>query len=115
MPPLRDPDIRAKILEALSASEKGEGVLWKRSALDELQRLLPRMRYQRINQIVRMHIQHGGEIDQCRETRPEWRNTTEYHYDFRITIDHRKRYIECLLIDDAPSHPELFVVSFHNA
>jgi hypothetical protein len=76
---------------------------------------LPRVSRQRVNQILRMHAENGGEIRQCLETRPEWRRTSKYHYDFVIKIGGRGRYVECRLIEDAPDRPELFVVSFHNA
>ena len=115
MPPLRDPEIRAKILEALSVSERGEGIRWSKPALDELERVLPKIRPQQINRILRLWVEQGKQVDQCRETRPEWQSTAEFHYDFRISIGGCLRYIECRLLEDSPNHPELFFVSFHDA
>ncbi len=56
----------------------------------------------------------GGEIDEVRETRPEW-SGRRFHYGFRIDIGGRLLYIETIVVEDAPDDPVIHVVSIHDA
>ncbi len=56
----------------------------------------------------------GGEIDQVRETRPQW-SEHQFHYDFRMDIGSRLLYIETILFEDDPNDPTIHVVSIHDA
>ena len=114
MPPLNDPEIRKKILDALSSTEHGDGVKWTRPALANLHKDLPRLAHEKVNQILRKWVEKGNRINICVENRLEWKDKYTHHYDFTISIGGRKRYIECRLIDDATNSSELFVVSFHD-
>ena len=60
------------------------------------------------------HVTAGGEIDQVVERRPEW-NDRPFHYDLRIVIGGRIRYIETILVDDDPDDPTIWVVNIHDA
>ena len=55
----------------------------------------------------------GGEVDQVKERRPEW-NDHEYHYDLRLEIQGRRRYVESLLLDRDPTDPTVLIVSIHD-
>jgi hypothetical protein len=56
----------------------------------------------------------GGEIDEVRETRPEW-SGHRCHYDFRVEIGGRFLYIETILVEDDLDDPTIHVVSIHDA
>lgn len=78
-----------------------------------LQGLSPRL----LGQLMYEYVQTGGEIDQQRETRPEW-NVHEFHYDLRISVGERLIYIETRLIYDKPDDPDdpiIHVVNIHEA
>ncbi len=55
----------------------------------------------------------GGEIDQVRETRPQW-SEHGFHYDFRMEIGGRLLYIETILVEDDADDPTIYVVSIHD-
>jgi hypothetical protein len=62
------------------------------------------------------YVLAGGEIDQQKETRPEW-NMHDFHYDLRIPIADRLIYVETRLIyRDAqdPDDPIIHVVNIHD-
>src|SRR6266404_6227012 len=44
-----------------------------------------------------------GEIDQVVETRPEWSDLHEFHYDLRPVVDGHRLYVETRLIVTDPS------------
>lgn len=112
MPPLADAEIRAKILDAFSRSESGDGVLWTNLAQDRLREFLPRATQKGINRSLRKWVERGGEISQAVETRAEYREEHDFHYDFRIRIGETRYYIEGILIDDRRDDPEFQVVNF---
>jgi hypothetical protein len=43
------------------------------------------------------HVAAGGEIDEVLETRPEWSDRYEFHYDLRLRIQGKNVYIETRL------------------
>lgn len=112
MPELLDQAIRSKILDALTRSERGDGVLWKRLATESLRKHLPKITQRRMNRLLRQWVQRNGRIDQAEENREEYREEHEFHYDFRIPIGGGKYYIECRLTEDRQDDPELSVVNF---
>ena len=112
MPRLTDPSILKQIVAALEASEGCDHVVWHESAQRELKRDAPRLSQRAVNKAMR-ELARAGNVDQARETRPEWMKSSDFHYDFRMKIAGYRVYVETILINDAPSHPELFVVSFH--
>jgi hypothetical protein len=56
----------------------------------------------------------GGEIDQVRETRPQW-SEHRFHYDFCLEAGGRLLYIETILVEDDPDDPTIHVVNIHDA
>jgi len=62
------------------------------------------------------HVAAGGEIDEVRETRPEWCDEYDFHYDHRFTIQGRPVYIETRLDYQLPVVPDqssILVVNVH--
>lgn len=112
MPPLADAEIREKILEALSKSERGDGVLWHRLAAERLREFLPDMSPREVNQMLRAWVEGNQEISQVVESREEYRHEHLFHYDFRIPIGGTRFYIEGRLIEDRRDDPEFYVVNF---
>src|SRR6267142_6843308 len=114
MAPLLDPEILAQYQCALANWNYRGYVEWKATATqwvkDHFLRLTPRD----IAALMYQHVEAGGEIDQIPEQRPEW-NDRDFHYDFRLRIDHRLIYIETVLVDDDPDDPTIYVVSIHEA
>lgn len=61
------------------------------------------------------HVAAGGEIDEVKETRPEWLDH-EFHYDLRIAIQGKPVYIESRLNFREPFVPDessIVVVNIH--
>ena len=112
MPPLADAEIREKILEALSKSERGDGVLWDRLAAERLREFLPSMTQREANRMLRVWVEGNQGISQVVETREEYRHEHPFHYDFRIPIGGTRFYIEGRLIEDRRDDPEFYVANF---
>ena len=112
MPPLADAGIRRKILDAFSRSEGGDCVEWSRDAKEHLRELLPSFGWRRINQMLREGIVAGREILQVVETREDYRERHEFHYDFKIKIGNTKYYVYGWLLEERSFDPEFFVANF---
>jgi hypothetical protein len=90
-------------------------ITWKLTAAEfvykELDGCTPRL----VASLMHEHVEAGGEIDQVKETRPEWLEY-EFHYDFRITVNGRRVYIETVfLMEDDLEDCTIRVVSMHDA
>ena len=62
------------------------------------------------------YVSSGGEIDEVRETRPEWSDDYEFHYDLRFKIQGEPVYVETRLHyrpPFKPDEPSILVVSVH--
>jgi len=69
-----------------------------------------------IGRLMYEYVKAGGEIDEVRETRPEWSGEYEFHYDLRFTIQDRPVYIESRLNYQLPVIPDdssILVVNVH--
>ncbi|GAG47910.1 unnamed protein product, partial [marine sediment metagenome] len=64
------------------------------------------------NELLLEHVRGGGEINQVSETREEWKHC-RYHYDFIISVDDRRIYVETTMVD-AKMGPIVTVVSVHD-
>ena len=65
--------------------------------------------------LMHEYVVAGGEIDEVRETRPEW-SDYEFHYDLRFTIQDKPVYIETRLNYKTPVVPDestILVVNIH--
>ncbi len=82
---------------------------WLRTAFDGItQKELARLMWEYVNA--------GGEIDEVRETRPEWSDDYEFHYDLRFKIQGKPVYVETRLNYQPPfkpDEPSIIVVSVH--
>ncbi len=68
-------------------------------------------------QLLHEYVLGSGEIDEVRETRPEW-SDWDYHYDLRLTINARKLYVETRLEYTNPNDsddPQIILVNIHDA
>jgi hypothetical protein len=111
---LTDPDILAKFHAALSQWRFTGYITWKPIARQWVEQNLEGWTTRSVGEQLFRHFAAGGDIDQTRETRPEW-SEHPYHYDFRVEIGGRLLYIETLLISDDPDDPMVHVVSIHDA
>jgi len=115
MPPLEDPTIREKILEALSHSESGEHVQFTRQAESGRLDTIPRVTKARLVDVVRQWTSAGKKINQAKEHREPYCRHHEYHYDFKIKFGEKLIYIETVLDQSRNDYPELIVVNIHLA
>ena len=111
---LQDPAILAQYRSALGNWRVTGYVIWKDTAREWVRHNLPAMSLKDVAEEMEKYVAAGGEIDQVPERRPEW-NDRDYHYDLRLMIAGRSRYVETILVDDDPQDPILYVVSIHDA
>jgi hypothetical protein len=108
---LTDAVILTKLRQALSQWRFTGYITWKPIARQWLEQNLEGWTTRSVGEEMFRYFEAGGEIDQTRETRPEW-NQERYHYDFRIEIAGRLLYIETILVEDDTT---VHVVSIHDA
>ena len=111
---LTDPEILAKFQHVLSQWRFTGCITWKPIARQWLEQNLEGLTTRFVGEEMFRFFSAGGEIDQVRETRPEW-SEHQFHYDFRIDIGGRLLYIETILVEDDPDDPTIHVVSIHDA
>jgi hypothetical protein len=83
-------------------------------ALDWAGRNLPAFSLKMLAKLMNDHVQAGGKIKRVREQRPHW-DHYDYHYDFCLTWDGRRIYVESRLLDDDPNDPIIHIVNVHYA
>ena len=69
-----------------------------------------------IRRLMHEYVAGGGEIDEVRETRPEWRALYDFHYDLRFSILGKPTYIETRLDYHLPvvaDEATILVVNIH--
>ena len=113
MAPLSDPAILAKFRHALGEWNCTGYITWKAIARQWVEVNLECFTTRAIGEAMFAHVRAGGEIDQVKETRPEW-VTQRFHYDFRLTLGDRLLYVETILVEDDPDDPTIHVVSIHD-
>lgn len=118
MAPLTDPERLQAYKNALSNWEfegyirhemTGQSYLWVR-------RELRNIRLGDLFRLMHEYVEAGGEIDEVRETRPEWSGKYQYHYDLRFDVLGKPVYIETRLKyrpPFVPDEPTILVVSIH--
>src|SRR5262245_56331677 len=99
MPPLADPELLARYLAVLSEWHVTGFVDYKDTAREWIKKNLPDQTLKDVAKLMYNHVAAGGQIDQVPERRPEW-NDRDFHYDLRVSIGGKLRYIETLWIDD---------------
>lgn len=69
-----------------------------------------------IGRLMFEYVDAGGKIDEVPETRPEWSDLYEFHYDLRPTIHDKPVYIETRLnyrLPVAADESSITVVNIH--
>lgn len=116
MPPLTDPELLACYKNAL-ANWRYEGyIIFTERAEEWIYVNLSNQTTREIGRLMLEYVSAGGEIDQQKETRPEWKER-DYHFDLRIPCAGRLIYIETRLLYDDPSDPDdpvIHVVNVHD-
>lgn len=119
MPELTDPARLAAYLDALGNWDFENYIEFELA--DESERWLRReigaVPQKEIGRLMREYVVvSGGTIDEVRETRPEWSDQYEFHYDLRFRINEIPTYIETRLIFQppfVPDQPWILVVNIH--
>ena len=114
MAPLADPQLLGCFMAILADWYVTDAVTIKKVAEDWGGKNLPNFTLKGLAKLMNDHVLAGGEIDQVRETRPEW-NDRNYHYDFQLPWAGRPFYIKTVLVDDDPKNPYIPIVSLHDA
>lgn len=99
MAPLTDPTRLAAYKDALSNWNVTDYVQF---ALNEeayrwIRRELDNVSTKEIGRLMCEYVAGSGEIDEQRETRPEWADEYEFHHDLRFRIQDKPVYIETRL------------------
>jgi hypothetical protein len=114
--PLTDPTRLAAYREALS-NWKYEGFVrfeLTEAAYSWVKRELG-IPLKEIARLMHEYVEAGGEIDEVRETRPEW-SDYEFHYDLRFTTQDKLVYVESRLSYKLPlaaDESTILVVNIH--
>ena len=111
---LTDPVILVKFQHALSQWRFTGYITWKPIARQWVEQDLEGLTTRSVAEEIFRYFEAGGEIDEVRETRPQW-SEHRFHYDFRMDIGGRLLYIETILVEDDPDDPTIHVVSIHDA
>lgn len=117
MPRLTDPDRLAAYRDALGNWSIAGYIQFELT--EQAQRWialeLGYVKHREFGRLMYDYIAAGGEIDEVRETRPEW-SDYEFHYDLRPTINGKLVYIETRLDyrpPFTPDEPVILVVNIH--
>lgn len=116
MAPLTDPDRLAAYRDAF-ANWRFEGFVrfeltgtayrWVKVELEGIT-------LKELGRLIHEFVAAAGEIDEVRETRPDWRDEYEYHYDLRLAIHGKPVYIETRLTFELPLRPDCSVSTIVN-
>ena len=95
MPPLIDPDRLAAYRDALGNWSTTGYVQFDLTehAQRWVERELGYLKHREISRLMFEYVPAGGQIDEVRETRPEW-SDCEFHHDLRFTINDKPVYVE---------------------
>lgn len=117
MAPLTDPILLHAYRSALTNRRFCGYVNWTKVAQEWVRRELPGVTPEAIVELLWEHVCGGEEIDQVRETRPEW-GAHAFHYDVRALAFDRRLYIETRLQFNDPSDPDdpvILIANVHDA
>jgi hypothetical protein len=118
MAPLTDPERLLAYKDALSnwafagyvePELTEQAYLWIRRELGSFE-------IKELYRLMTEYVAAGGEIDEVRETRPEWSGVYEYHYDLRFSVHGQPIYVETRLNYRSPfipDEPTILVVNVH--
>jgi hypothetical protein len=66
---------------------------------------LPNYKLREVAQELHRYVKAGGEIDEQKETRPEF-VSYDFHYDLRVKFGDRRLYFETVLLCEDPEDPD---------
>lgn len=111
-----DSEIVGKVLEALSRWNEQSGIIWKKRPAEWLKENLGRITQEGVGRIMYLVTEDSRSVDRVPETRPEWKHRWKFHYDFKISIGGKYRYIETCLQDESRIiPPQLIVVNMKDS
>jgi hypothetical protein len=118
MAPLTDPERLQAYKNALGnwRFEGYVGFNLRQQAHDWIRRELRNISLRELAQLMHEYVELGGTIEEVRETREEWADKHEYHYDLRFLIRSKPVYFETRLIcrmPYVPDEPWIEVVNVH--
>jgi hypothetical protein len=118
VPALTDPDRLAAFTNALSNWNVTGYVQFEltESAHRWIKHELNGVTLREIARLMHEHVAAGNVVDEVPESRPEWRDKNEYHYDLRLVIHGKAVYIETRLHYRLPVVADeswLLVVNIH--
>ncbi|MFM9959329.1 MAG: hypothetical protein ACKVZJ_14825 [Phycisphaerales bacterium] len=112
MPPLGDPE-RPIFLAALSEWKSAGGIVWEPAAAEWV-RLHLKHTQRDLGEKLFEYAKSGGQISKVRETRENWRDLHEFHYDIVLPFEKRRVYVEMRLISDSRVNPpHIHIVNVH--
>ncbi|MFH0982242.1 MAG: hypothetical protein V2A79_11965 [Planctomycetota bacterium] len=115
MPPLTDPERLRHYLAALGDWECTGCVTWTRRFEAWVRENLPGFTEREVCRLMWEYVQAGGEVDEVPERREEW-SEHGFHYDMRLPIAGRLRYVETrLLMKHKIEDTTIDVVNIHDA
>lgn len=108
MAPLTDPTRLEAYKDALGNWSFGDYIEFRltETAYRWIKRELDNISLKEIGRLMYEYVEAGGEIDEVRETRPEWSDQYEFHHDLRFTIQDQPVYIETRLKYQIPVVPD---------
>ena len=117
MAPLTDPIRLEAFKDALSNWNSGGYIEFRltETAFKWVKRELENVSLKEIGRLMFEHVRGGGEIDEVKETRPEW-SDFDFHYDLRFKIQGKFIYIESRLSYCEPLVPDdsqILVMNIH--
>lgn len=118
MPPLTDPERLQAYKNALGNWPIGGYVDFDltQQSHDWIRRELHNISIRDLAHWMYDYVASGGTIDEVRETRPEWSDQHEFHYDLRFVALGKAVYVETRLIfrkPFVPDEPTIKVVNVH--
>jgi hypothetical protein len=99
VPPLSDPDRLAAYTDALANWSFTDYIQFHltEQAYRWIRRELGGLTLKDLGRLIHEYVAAGGTIEEVKETRPEWCELYEFHYDLRITILGKTVYVETRL------------------
>lgn len=113
MASLTDPERLRHYRWVLAQWQCSEYVTWEPLAAEEVRKNLEGFTTKGVAKVMCEYVEGGGEIDEVRETRPEW-SEHKFHHDLRLRIGDRLIYIETrLLMEQDIEDSTINVVNVH--
>jgi hypothetical protein len=118
VPPLTDPDRLAAFTDALRNGRFTDYIQFDHTEQSYrwIRRELGGLTLKELGRLMHEYVDTGGAINEVPETRSDWRDRYEFHYDLRFTIQGTPVYLEARLHHRLPVVPDeswILVVNVH--